>query len=29
MRARDKEGDKEIVSKLLQGAWESADDWFH
>nr|WP_310615859.1 DinI-like family protein [Pantoea cypripedii] len=29
LRAKDKEGDREIVSKVLQDAWESADDWFH
>jgi DNA-damage-inducible protein I len=27
-RAKDKEGDKEVVSKVLQETWESADDWF-
>ena len=29
LKAKDKEGDKEIVSQVLQDAWESADDWFH
>ncbi|MDE1188179.1 MAG: DinI-like family protein [Pantoea sp.] len=29
LRSKDKEGDKAIVSQVLQDAWESADDWFN
>ncbi len=29
LRAKNKEGDKEIVSQVLQETWECAEDWFH